>query len=267
MSLQIELFNFGRSFTKILNPALIQGNYTMQPLLSSEGINSDDGKLLTIGFPTIAGTGYANGVFTVAALGGSGFGATLQLTFAGGSMTAFTIINGGKGYKAGDIFSIDNLSHTAPASITVLTVKVTGSVSFTQNGDLTIKGGAGDPVITISSITYPYKSLLDMSAFQPFIIKLIRLSVTTDSQLNNGINLFRNTHFNNIESNQVSPRQFFNPNQFQGKIVDIPLNYLIDSESGLLYIIEAGETVKMNMLVQDKITGQQKNIDLSIIST
>lgn len=52
------------------------------------------------------GTGYTNGVYTgVSLTGGTGSGATADITVAGGIVTIVTIVNGGSGYVVGDVLS------------------------------------------------------------------------------------------------------------------------------------------------------------------
>lgn len=61
--------------------------------------------ILTLGSIT-GGSGYTNGSYTnVALTGGSGTGATANITIAGGAVTAVTIVNGGSGYEVGDTVS------------------------------------------------------------------------------------------------------------------------------------------------------------------
>jgi hypothetical protein len=51
----------------------------------------------------VGGSGYANGTYNnVALTGGSGSGATANITVAGGVVTAVTVANAGSGYKASD---------------------------------------------------------------------------------------------------------------------------------------------------------------------
>jgi hypothetical protein len=57
----------------------------------------------------VGGSGYANNTYTdVPLTGGSGFGATADITVAGGAVTVVTIVLRGAGYVAGDSLSADD---------------------------------------------------------------------------------------------------------------------------------------------------------------
>jgi hypothetical protein len=71
------------------------GDYKPMPV-------TGDNAIATLG-AIAGGTGYTNGSYNGVALqGGSGSGATADITVAGGAVTAVTIVNGGAGYKSGD---------------------------------------------------------------------------------------------------------------------------------------------------------------------
>jgi hypothetical protein len=64
-------------------------------------VSADNG-IATLGTPT-GGSGYTNGTYNGVALqGGSGSGATANITVAGNVVTAVEVANGGSGYQAGD---------------------------------------------------------------------------------------------------------------------------------------------------------------------
>lgn len=63
------------------------------------------GRILTVGSIT-AGSGYANSTYNdVALTGGSGTGATANITVAGGVVTAVVLVNRGSGYTVGNTLS------------------------------------------------------------------------------------------------------------------------------------------------------------------
>lgn len=63
------------------------------------------GKILTLN-TLVGGTLYTNGSYSAVALtGGTGTGATANITVSGGAVTAVTIVNGGSGYDVGETLS------------------------------------------------------------------------------------------------------------------------------------------------------------------
>lgn len=125
------------------------------------------------------------------------------------------------------------------------------NVIWMQNGDLRITSAAdASGHIVLSCSTFPYRGLLESSNVNPFRITRIRMTTTTDAQIDNNIVHFSNSFVGGNTTNSINPRTYFNPSQFQGKIVDIPLNLVIDQQKGLQYIINAGETVQWNVQVE-----------------
>jgi hypothetical protein len=62
----------------------------------------ETGAVLTLG-TLVGGTGYTTGTYTNIALsGGTGYGATANITVAGGIVTACTLVRGGQWYTASD---------------------------------------------------------------------------------------------------------------------------------------------------------------------
>jgi hypothetical protein len=66
------------------------------------------------------GTGYTNGTYSlVAVTGGSGSGATADITVAGGIVTSFAIASSGTGYEAEDVLGINLVTAGTPFQFTV----------------------------------------------------------------------------------------------------------------------------------------------------
>lgn len=90
-------------------------------------IAATTGGIATLGAIT-AGTLYTNGVYSnVPLTGGTGSGATANITVAGGGVTAVTLVNPGNGYTAADALSATaaNLGGTGSGfSIPVATITV-----------------------------------------------------------------------------------------------------------------------------------------------
>lgn len=138
-----------------------------------------------------------------------------------------------------------------------------GTVGFNQDGDLVILGGTAVAAVTpanlvqgadgrvqVSCNQFPYQGLFESSANVPFRISRIRATYTTAAQIDREITLARRSFLGGISQNAVNPRTFFKPEQFQALIVDIPINWNIDAESGIEYVLEAGETVKWNVIIE-----------------
>jgi hypothetical protein len=86
-----EVINAGH----VLIKETATGNFKPMPVTGNKAI-------ATLG-TIAAGSGYTNGTYNGVALqGGSGSGATANITVAGGAVTAVEIATGGTGYQAGD---------------------------------------------------------------------------------------------------------------------------------------------------------------------
>lgn len=130
----------------------------------------------------------------------------------------------------------------------IVSADLTSHNYFNGAGDLVLQNAA-DALCTISCPQIPYWSLLQSSSRQPFHFKKIRLTVTNDPQIDNEMLFTENTWLGKVNSNRVTPRTYFNPNQFQGKIVDIPAAYTIDFEKGLSYKVNAAENLNLSFFV------------------
>lgn len=123
-----------------------------------------------------------------------------------------------------------------------------GIVGFDQTGSLKITGNAV-PSASLVCQQFPYSGLLESSGSDPFTITDIRQKSIADPQIDQQITHFQSSFLGSSATNVVSPRQYFNPNQQQPTLVDIPVNFYIDSTRGLKYIVVAGETVKWNVKI------------------
>jgi hypothetical protein len=125
-----------------------------------------------------------------------------------------------------------------------------GVVGFTQNGLLRATGAAAATALTVDCPQYTYRGLLLSSGQRPFRIVGIRMTVQNDAQIDNELIHFTANFLGATNRNTISPRTFFNPQQFQTKIVDISCDLPIDDQKGLIYKLNAGETVKFNVLIE-----------------
>jgi hypothetical protein len=83
---------------------------------------AETGCIATFG-TRVNGSGYTNGTYTnVALTGGSGYGATANLTVAGGAVTASTLVRGGQWYKVGDVLTCQLIGSGTLFALPVATV-------------------------------------------------------------------------------------------------------------------------------------------------
>lgn len=125
-----------------------------------------------------------------------------------------------------------------------------GVVGFNQSGNLEVRGGVGDPKLTIACGEYPYVSLFESTKTLPFFVSYLRYTVSTDNQIDNNITHFTRTFGGGVKENVISPRAYFKPNQFQNKTIDILAPFSIDGESGLSIPTLAGESLRLAFFIQ-----------------
>jgi len=124
-----------------------------------------------------------------------------------------------------------------------------GKIYFDESGNLIYN--VGGLLLTVSSTTgSSYRSLFEMSGIANFVIRMIRINAGTEAQLNNSIYEFQRTALGKFTQNEISPRSFFTPTQFQNKIVDIKKPIAIDSERGIWYDINNGETISLQLFLR-----------------
>lgn len=99
----------------------------------------------------VGGATYVNGVYSnVPLTGGSGTGATAEITVAGNVVTAVDIDNGGKNYVIGDILSANSADIGGAGAGFTYTVS-TVALAFDPL-DIAAKSGSADPIVGILSI-------------------------------------------------------------------------------------------------------------------
>lgn len=123
------------------------------------------------------------------------------------------------------------------------------SLTYWKHDGSLVSNEATPLPVTISCKQTPYRALLESSSRTPFQIEKLRLTVTNDAQIDNEIFMVENTWLGKVDRNSINPRTYFNPNQFQSKIIDIPLKYVINFERGLELIVNAGETINLSFFV------------------
>ena len=125
-----------------------------------------------------------------------------------------------------------------------------GVVGYNSAGNLEVRAGAGAAKLTIGCGEYPYNALVESTKNLPFFVSYTRYTVTTDLQIDENIQHFTRSFGGGINSNVISPRAYFKPNQFQNKTIDIIAPYNIDGESGLSIPVLAGESIRLALFIQ-----------------
>jgi hypothetical protein len=125
-----------------------------------------------------------------------------------------------------------------------------GLVGFDSAGNLDIIGAnfaAARGQISCDEISY--HSLFAASAVMKFNVAFMRMTTTTDAQIDKAITYFQKSFSGGIKQNQISPRSYFRPNQFQSKTLDIMVNFPIEIDKGLKLDLLAGETVRLSLFI------------------
>lgn len=126
-----------------------------------------------------------------------------------------------------------------------------GTVGFDMAGNVEVRGntGAGDLKGTISCSTTPYRAFFDASAIIPFQVAYIRQTSLTDAQIDQQITWFQRTFAGAQTQNNISPRSFFKPNQFQPLTVDVTIGFPVGIDAGLNVIVNAGENLRYALFI------------------
>jgi len=123
--------------SKMINPKYVSRFYTVDPCAPQNEVLhvgstfwTAGGGVLTVD-TLVAGTGYANGTYTVEVTGGAGKGAILEIVVTGGTVDSATVINPGKGYTVGDTLTLVGGNDDATVDIATATTAnvdpITGS--------------------------------------------------------------------------------------------------------------------------------------------
>jgi len=98
--------------SKMINPKYVSHFYSVDPCGPQNNVIHVGSTYWTAGGgvtdfdPETPGSGYTNGTYIVEPTGGTGIGATAEITVAGGAITSVVVVNPGKGYTAGDILAV-----------------------------------------------------------------------------------------------------------------------------------------------------------------
>jgi len=151
-------------------------------------------------------------------------------------------------YAVGNYLMIPELSHEGLRRVVANTG---GVVGFDQTGNLCYRGNDAtpDPLLTIGCSEVAYISLFNACAIIPFKINSVRQRVTTDAQIDNTITWFRRTIAGGQVVNNVSPRAYFRPNQYQNLTIDIPVELDIQIDTGIRLQVNAAEVVTLALFI------------------
>jgi len=134
-------------------------------------------------------------------------------------------------------------------AVSVAAANANSLIYFDQSGNLIFQD-AGGLKLTISCNQVPYISLFYASAFFPMRVERMLMTFTLDSSLDQDIKHTTNTFLGGKKTNPITPRTFFDPTQFQSKLVNIKAPYDIDIEKGLQFTILSTETLSFNLYLR-----------------
>ena len=124
--------------SKMINPKYVQNFYRVDPCTPQNMVLHVGSTYWTAGGGVtsvdtlVAGTGYANGTYTVTVTGGTGTGAILEIVVTGGTVDSATVINPGKGYTLNDTLTL--VGGNNDATVDVATVTIANVDSLTGSG-------------------------------------------------------------------------------------------------------------------------------------
>jgi hypothetical protein len=126
-----------------------------------------------------------------------------------------------------------------------------GTVGFDAAGNVEIRGNHAVPDGSgvISCSTTPYRAFFEASAIIPFQVAFIRQTSLTDAQIDNEITWFQKTFAGGLSQNNISPRSFFKPNQFQPLTVDVTAGFPVGIDAGVRVIVNAAENLRYALFI------------------
>ena len=122
---------------------------------------------------------------------------------------------------------------------------------FDKSGNLITQSAAGTKM-TQSINEIPYRQFLNGIFWGGFMIRRVRATFTTDAQIDNLFTFRELTMFGKTgDQDTLNPRAYFNPDQFQGKIVDVAFNWYINQERAMYMSVNSGETLTMVLTIDN----------------
>lgn len=136
----------------------------------------------------------------------------------------------------------------------VTAVNTNNLIFFNRAGNLVYDVAAGQMITSITNNGVTYKQLFESTKTMRFRITKCLFNPTAEAQLDNGINFFYKSTFGKQTNNEITPSNFRDPINPNAKLMKMtPLNWLIDCESGLSFVVNAAELVLTMTLHIDNI--------------
>lgn len=108
--------------------------------------------------------------------------------------------------------------------------------------DLVFTNAAADTG-TVRGITAIYRALQLRAETQPFKIHFVRLEPVATAQLGERWTFLKSSVWGGNKDNNLTPRTFITPEQFQLGRVDVPINMIADGERGIQFDLNPSETL------------------------
>lgn len=196
----------------------------------------------------------ASGSSIVGAKPGQNMQISLTLNNPSGGLLTFELFNYLQSYTrvknatyvVGSYLYIPLLSYEGIAAIIATT---DGTIGFNAAGDLEIHAGNAAVKGTIGCSESPYASLFAATSSIPFNVKYMRYTVTTDNQIDKSIIYFQKSFSGGKLENNINPRTYFLPNQYQPKVLDINVAFAIGQDTGFSVQLLAAEVVKIALFI------------------
>ena len=138
------------------------------------------------------------------------------------------------------IQALDEIPHT----------QRTHTVIVTNNGDSAVEvalfGGYAEPAIPddvtieLAEKKGGYSRFVRETITKPFTLKSVKLIASNDAQFANPLTLFSDQSTGRIISETIHPVNYRTSGQFQSSILEIPLQYKIDSDAQIIFSLNAG---------------------------
>lgn len=138
------------------------------------------------------------------------------------------------------IFYTDNFGSGTPVNITLFQPYFnTGTF---VGDDLVFTNVAGETA-TIQGDTEIYRAIHNRSETQPFRVSFARMDVVAAAQFAQRWSFSMRGVFGGEKRNNLTPRTFLTPEQFQLLRVDIPTNWNVNGERGISFDVNATEVI------------------------
>jgi len=113
--------------------------------------------------------------------------------------------------------------------------------------DLVFTNGTLDTA-TVVGITSPFRAIMERSQTEPFNINFVRMNPVAAPQFNTKWRFDDQSVWGGGKFNNLTPKTFITPLQFQLLRVDVPINYGIDSDSGFSFDVLSSEVIGLGGL-------------------